>query len=127
LPKAISDVQPGGRNFVQTKLRGLSPSMKRSGVHVFITNRLSPHGLAMVLNSKRCQVRFYVSFIKILSYHAQPKKIPGTFFSIFLLIDSIKSAFLQGSPEKVPGTFLRFTYKNVKLSYAIKKDTWHFF
>jgi hypothetical protein len=34
---AIMHPEPGGRN-----LRGLSPSAKHSGVHVFITNRLPP-------------------------------------------------------------------------------------
>jgi hypothetical protein len=39
--------EPGGRNFAP-KLRGLSPSMKRSGVHVCITNRL-PSGNSKLL------------------------------------------------------------------------------
>jgi hypothetical protein len=44
LPFAISCPQPGGRNFVLTKLRDLPPGMKRSGVCVFITNRLPRPG-----------------------------------------------------------------------------------
>jgi hypothetical protein len=43
LPLAISCAQPGGRNFVGTKLRGLPPSMQRSGMHVFITSGCRHH------------------------------------------------------------------------------------
>ncbi|MDR1179435.1 MAG: hypothetical protein LBK44_02925, partial [Spirochaetales bacterium] len=37
---AIMHRYPGGRNFVLTKLRDVPPSAQRSGVHVYITNRL---------------------------------------------------------------------------------------
>ncbi|MDR1179002.1 MAG: hypothetical protein LBK44_00725 [Spirochaetales bacterium] len=45
LPKVIRCAQPGGRNFVLTKLRGLPPSTQRSGAHVYITTRCLRHAL----------------------------------------------------------------------------------